>query len=78
MVGHVSPEAQVGGPIAVLKDGDQVTIDVERRLLDVDLTDAELSSRLSSWRAPELKYKSGALYKYSKLVHSAAEGAICN
>ena len=78
MVGHVSPEAQVGGPIAVLKDGDQVTIDVERRLLDVDLTDAELSSRLSSWRAPELKYKSGALYKYSKLVHSAAEGAICS
>jgi len=78
MIGHVSPEAQVGGPISVLKDGDHVTIDVERRLLRVDLTAEELSSRLSEWKAPELKYKRGALYKYAKLVHSAAEGAVCN
>jgi len=78
MVGHISPEAQVGGPISVLKDGDEVTIDVERRLLDVDLTKEELSSRLSKWKAPELRYNHGELYKYSKLVHSAAEGAVCN
>jgi len=78
MVGHVSPEAQVGGPISVLKDGDRVTIDIERRLLDVDLTEEELSSRLSNWKAPELRYKCGALYKYSKLVQSAAGGAVCN
>ena len=77
MVGHVSPEAQVGGPISVLREGDQVTIDIERRLLYVDLTDEELSSRLSKWKTPEPRYKRGALYKYSKLVHSAAEGAVC-
>jgi dihydroxy-acid dehydratase len=78
MVGHVSPEAQVGGPIATLREGDIVTLDVERRLLHVDLTDEELESRLRNWRHPELKYKNGALFKYAKLVHSAAEGAICN
>jgi len=78
MVGHVSPEAQVGGPISVLEEGDQITIDIDRRLLSVDLTEEELSSRLSKWKAPELRYKHGALYKYSKLVHSAAEGAVCN
>jgi len=78
MVGHISPEAQVGGPIAILKQGDQVTIDIERRLLDVDLTDQEISNRLAKWKAPELKYKRGALYKYSKLVHSASEGAVCS
>lgn len=78
MVGHVSPEAQVGGPIAVLKQGDQVNIDIERRLLDVDLTAQEISVRLASWKAPDLKYKRGALYKYSKLVHSASEGAVCS
>jgi len=78
MVGHVSPEAQVGGPISLLREGDQVTIDIEGRLLDVNLTDEELSSRLSKWKAPEPRYKHGALYKYSKLVHSAAEGAVCN
>jgi dihydroxy-acid dehydratase len=78
MVGHVSPEAQVGGPIATLREGDIVTLDVERRLLHVDLTDEELGSRLRNWRQPELKYKNGALFKYAKLVHSAAEGAICN
>ena len=78
MVGHVSPEAQIGGPISVLREGDHVTIDIERRLLQVDLTTEELSSRLSKWKAPEPKYTRGALYKYSKLVHSASEGAVCN
>ncbi len=78
MVGHVSPEAQVGGPLAVLQEQDKVAIDVKRRLLKVEVTDEELTSRMKNWKQPELKYQKGALFKYSKLVHSAAEGAICN
>jgi len=78
MVGHVSPEAQVGGPISILREGDRVTVDIERRLLQVDLTDEEMSSRRSKWKEPRPKYERGALFKYSKLVHSASEGAICN
>ena len=78
MVGHVSPEAQVGGPISILKEGDHVTIDIGRRRLQVDLPDDEISQRLSKWKAPKLKFERGALFKYSKLVHSAAEGAVCN
>lgn len=77
MVGHVSPEAQAGGPLAVLRDGDTITIDAERRILKVDLTDEELASRLKGWKQPELKYKKGALFKYAKLVQSAAKGAVC-
>ena len=78
MVGHVCPEAQEGGPIAVLQDGDKVTIDTERRILSVDLSDGEIKQRLYGWKPPEPKYKRGVLYKYAKLVHSASEGAICN
>jgi len=77
MVGHVSPEAQVGGPIAVLKDGDVVTVDAEHRALKVDVSDEELKARLRNWKQPEPRYKRGVLFKYSKLVHSAAEGAVC-
>lgn len=78
MVGHVSPEAQVGGPLAVLRNGDIVSIDAEHRSLSVDVTDAELAIRLKNWKQPEPRIKKGVLFKYSKLVHSAAEGAICN
>jgi dihydroxy-acid dehydratase len=78
MVGHVSPEAQVGGPLAVLKNGDIVTIDAEHGLLKVELSDGEIEKRLKEWKQPEPRYKRGALYKYSKLVHSAAEGAVCS
>ena len=77
MVGHVSPEAQVGGPISVLRDGDLITLDANRRLLQVELTDQELGARMRSWKAPELRYKKGALFKYATLVHSASEGAVC-
>jgi dihydroxy-acid dehydratase len=77
MVGHISPEAQVGGPLAILKDGDLVTVDAEHGLLKAELSDAEITSRLKDWKPPELKYKRGVLFKYSKLVHSAAEGAVC-
>jgi dihydroxy-acid dehydratase len=78
MVGHISPEAQVGGPLAVLKDGDIVTVDAENGVLKVDLSDAEIAARLKDWKPPELKYKRGVLFKYAKLVHSAAQGAVCN
>jgi dihydroxy-acid dehydratase len=78
MVGHVSPEAQVGGPLAVLKEGDLVSIDAEHRKLNVELNDEELTTRMKNWKQPEPKIKRGALFKYSKLVHSASEGAICS
>jgi len=78
MVGHVSPEAQVGGPLAVLKDDDKVTIDASQRILAADISSDEIRTRLDSWRPPASKYTHGVLYKYSKLVHSASEGAVCN
>ena len=77
MVGHVSPEAQVGGPLAVLRDGETVTVDATHRLLATDISQDELQRRLTKWHPPEPKYKHGVLYKYAKLVHSASEGAVC-
>ncbi len=76
MVGHVCPEAANGGPIAIIRDGDIITIDGEKGLLNVNLTEAEIISRLKSWNPPEPKYKSGYLCQYSKLVSSASEGAV--
>ncbi len=76
MVGHVAPEAAVGGPIAALREDDTVTIDVEKRRLDVGITDAELERRLKEWTPPPAKHTTGALAKYAKLVGSAAEGAV--
>jgi dihydroxy-acid dehydratase len=76
MVGHISPEAAEGGPIAVLKDGDNVTIDIVKRRLDVDVSEKELKSRLSKWVPPKEKYPSGALHRYSKMVTSASTGAV--
>ena len=76
IVGHVTPEAQVGGPIGLLKDGDVVTIDAESNSLNVDLSDAELDARRSAWEAPPLKATRGTLYKYIKNVKSASEGCV--
>ncbi len=76
VVGHVAPEAQVGGPIALVRDGDTITLDAEQRLLAVDVDDAELERRRSQWSAPPIKYASGVLAKYAKLVSSASEGAV--
>jgi dihydroxy-acid dehydratase len=73
MVGHVAPEAARGGPIALLRDGDQVVIDAEQRRLD---TDADLATRRGGWRAPEPKVTRGVLAKYAKMVGSAARGAV--
>jgi dihydroxy-acid dehydratase len=76
IVGHVTPEAQVGGPIALVRDGDMITINAETNSLDVDITPEELSARRSRWQAPPLKVTRGTLYKYIKLVKSASEGCV--
>jgi dihydroxy-acid dehydratase len=76
VVGHVSPEAAVGGPIALLNDGDGITIDAERRVIDVDLTPAELARRRREWRQPTSTAPAGTLRKYAKLVSSASLGAV--
>jgi dihydroxy-acid dehydratase len=77
-IGHISPEAQEGGPIAIIRDGDRIEINIEKRTVDLLLSDEEIAARLAEWKAPELKYKSGYLGIYSKLAASAAEGAVLN
>lgn len=76
VVGHICPEAQVGGPIGLVRDGDVITIDAELRKINVDLTDQELAERKLMWRAPPLKASRGTLYKYIKNVKSASEGCV--
>jgi dihydroxy-acid dehydratase len=76
VVGHVTPEAAVGGPIALLKNGDTITIDAEKRQVNVDLSDAELKRRAKDWKAPKARYKRGVLAKYARLVSSASLGAV--
>ena len=73
MVGHVAPEAYVGGPIAFVKDGDMITIDVETRRMDVA---ADLDARRAGWKAPAPRYKRGVMAKYAASVSSAAIGAV--
>ena len=73
MVGHVAPEAANGGPIAFVRDGDRITLDVRARKLDVD---ANLEERRAEWKPPAPRYKTGVMAKYAKLVSSASEGAI--
>ncbi len=75
-VGHVSPEAAEGGPIAIVEDGDLITIDVNNRRLEIDLSDEEIKERLSKWQPPKPKFTKGYLSIYSKLASSAAEGAV--
>jgi len=76
MAGHVAPEAAHGGPIAALRDGDSILFDIKARRLDVEISEQELQSRLSQWKAPEPRYKTGVMAKYAKLVSSASEGAV--
>jgi len=75
-IGHVAPEAAQGGPMAVVRDGDQVVIDLPRRRLDLDVPADEVQRRLRAWTPPEPRYKAGALAKYARLVSSAAQGAV--
>jgi dihydroxy-acid dehydratase len=76
MVGHVAPEAARGGPIAALKNGDTVVFDVEKRRLDMEVSDAEMHARLANWKAPQSRYQRGVFAKYAALVSSASEGAV--
>jgi dihydroxy-acid dehydratase len=76
VVGHVAPEAAVGGTIALVKEGDTITIDADRRLLHLDVADDELARRRAAWRAPEQRYTRGILAKYAAQVSSASRGAV--
>jgi dihydroxy-acid dehydratase len=76
VVGHVAPEAAVGGGIALVEEGDRITIDAERRLLQLEVSDAELDRRRKAWKAPAPRYTRGVLAKYARQVSSAALGAV--
>lgn len=76
IVGHITPEAQEGGPIALVKNGDKVIIDADKNRLEMDVSDAELEERRKAWTAPPFKYTRGTLYKYIKNVKSASEGCV--
>jgi dihydroxy-acid dehydratase len=76
IVGHITPEAQTGGPLALVRDGDTVTINAETNSLDVDVTERELASRKAAWTAPPLKATRGTLFKYIRCVKSASEGCV--
>jgi dihydroxy-acid dehydratase len=76
VVGHVAPEAAVGGPIALVREGDPITIDADRRLLAIDVPGPELERRRSKWRAPAPRYTAGVLFKYARQVSSASIGAV--
>jgi dihydroxy-acid dehydratase len=75
-VGHIAPEAANGGPIAVVRENDIISLNIDKRRIDLELSPAELDARLRAWKAPEPKYTSGVFQKYVKLVGSAAEGAV--
>ena len=76
LVGHVTPEAQLGGPIALVQNGDRITIDAEANRIDLDLSADELARRRKVWKAPPFKSTRGTLYKYIKNVKTASEGCV--
>ena len=76
VVGHVAPEAAVGGAIALVQEGDSITIDAERRLLQLNVRDEELARRRAAWQPPKPRYSSGVMAKYAKLVSTASKGAV--
>ena len=76
LAGHVAPEALAGGPIAAVRDGDTITIDVPNRRMDVELTDDEIARRVAEYESPPPAYSDGVLAKYARLVGSASEGAV--
>lgn len=76
IIGHIVPEAQEGGPIALIKDGEQITIDATRKLIQVAVSDEELAQRRSAWVMPPYKANRGTLYKYIKTVKNASEGCV--
>jgi dihydroxy-acid dehydratase len=76
MLGHVAPEAALGGPIAVVEEGDEIVIDVDRGALDLAVPDDEIARRFAAWTPPPPRYTSGVLAKYAALVSSASDGAV--
>jgi len=76
MAGHVAPEAARGGPIAAVQDGDEITLDIDARRLDVDLSDEEIARRVEAYESPEPRYRRGVMAKYAASVSSAAQGAV--
>jgi dihydroxy-acid dehydratase len=76
MIGHIAPEAALGGPLAAVRDGDVVIIDIDRRRIDSEVPAAELAQRLETWTPPKPRYTSGVFAKYAALVSSASDGAI--
>lgn len=76
VVGHITPEAQTGGGIALIEDGDIIVIDAEKNTINVEVSESELAARKANWIAPELKVKRGTLYKYARTVSSASEGCV--
>lgn len=76
VVGHVAPEAAVGGPIGLIKEGDPITIDAHQQLIELNISAAELAARKAAWRAPEPRYTRGVLAKFAKLAASASRGAV--
>ena len=76
VVGHIAPEAALGGPLAAVKRGDIITLDVKKRLLQLEVSKSEINRRLKKWKAPKPRYKTGVLAKYARSVSSASEGAI--
>jgi dihydroxy-acid dehydratase len=76
VVGHVAPEAFVGGPIALVKEGDSITIDAHKRLIQVNISDEELAKRRAAWKQPAPRYTRGVLGKYTKIVSTASKGAV--
>jgi dihydroxy-acid dehydratase len=76
VVGHITPEAYVGGPLAIVRDGDSITIDAEKQELQLDLPRKEIQARLARWKAPKPRYTRGVLAKYARNVTSASVGAV--
>ena len=76
MIGHVAPEAVLGGPIALVQDGDEIVVDVDRKALDLDVAPAVLAERRARWTAPAPRYESGVMAKYAAQVSSASFGAV--
>ena len=75
-IGHMAPEAAVGGPIAAVRNGDTITVDLEKRTITLEISEDEMAARLKEWKAPEPRYKVGVFAKYIKDVSSSAEGAV--
>jgi dihydroxy-acid dehydratase len=76
VVGHITPEACAGGPLAIVKNGDSITIDAQARRLTLDVSASEIKNRLKKWKAPKPRHTRGVLAKYARLVSSASTGAV--